>query len=275
MENRSAKMRASRFIVRGLCLKDRALRTEREVRSVQETYEEMNDELRQENDTLRRENDTMRPENAALRNDIEQLHELLEYEGNLLKQFDSTIHGCLQVMWKKCQDGEDALEKYTKDVLAGLKATEQWHKEDGHQYNDRWVGHEQTIVNCVKRLYQSEVLKPNWYSVHHFIHMLITPPSWNAEHLLYMMRTVSEHAKDTWAVWSDLPDPKPSHEVFQNHVHETVMTDFFNQYATDVEITHSKEKWSTFGLELIICLCGNFWKKRKRWNVHSKSFEYV
>lgn len=46
---RGAKMRASRFIVRGLCLKDRALRTEREVRSVQETYKEMNDDLREEN----------------------------------------------------------------------------------------------------------------------------------------------------------------------------------------------------------------------------------
>ena len=39
---RGAKMRASRFSVRGSCLEDRALRTEREeVRSVEETYAEL------------------------------------------------------------------------------------------------------------------------------------------------------------------------------------------------------------------------------------------
>lgn len=53
------------------------------------------------------------------------------------------------------------------------------------------------------------------------------------------------------------------------------MKDFFDQYATDAEIIRSKEKWLMFGWELIKCWCDNFWKKRKRWNVHSKNFEYV
>ena len=282
---RGAKMRASRFIVRGLCLEDRALRTERErdIRTLWEQYAEWNAELQAENADL---NDQV---SELQRNALQMNERIIQCKkefGDNIKLFESIAHGCLMVMWKNRaghlslyakSNLDKVLEQYTTDVLYGLKATEDWQRQDKQRYNDRWCDHEQTIVDCVKRLYESQVLYPTWYSVNDWIHVLTQSPSWNDKHLWYVVTLVSSHAEQAWQKYQDLPQPRPDPQKAKQDITQKVLQDFWNQYEYESEswTTNRKKKWTRFGGALVNCWWDSKNEKRKRWNVQNMHHEYV